>query len=86
MTRTHVLLQCPVFDDDVVKPGQIQTQELSHVGGDGLVVPSWLAVCWILGSSLSADIYSSEYHHGGGRDITGGFCPGAGFPSCYKSI
>jgi hypothetical protein len=25
-----------------------------------------------------------EYHHGG--DITGGFCPGAGFPSCHKSI
>jgi hypothetical protein len=21
-----------------------------------------------------------------GGDITGGFCPGAGFPSCYKSI
>jgi hypothetical protein len=51
------------------------------------VVPSWLALCWIarvLGSNLSADTYSSEYHHGG--DITGGFCPGAGFPSCYKSI
>jgi hypothetical protein len=58
------------------------------VGGDGLVVPSWLALCWIAqgsGLDLSADTYSSEYHTTGG-DITGGFCPGAGFPSCHKSI
>jgi hypothetical protein len=41
------------------------------------VVPSWLALCWVLGSNLSADT---------GGDITGGFCPGAGFPSCHKSI
>jgi hypothetical protein len=33
---------------------------------------------------ISARTYSLEYHHGG--DITGGFCPGAGFPSCHKSI
>jgi hypothetical protein len=39
------------------------------VGGDGLVVLSWLALCLIarvLGSNLGADTYSSEYHHGGG--------------------
>jgi hypothetical protein len=47
----------------------------------GLVVPSWLVACWILSSNIA---YSPDYHHG--EDITGGFCLGAGFPSCHKSI
>jgi hypothetical protein len=28
------------------------------------VVPFWLALCWILGSNLSADTCFSEYHYG----------------------
>jgi hypothetical protein len=50
----------------------------SDVGGDGLLVPSWLALCWILGSNLSADTYSSECHHGGRyykRDLPRGWFP-----------
>jgi hypothetical protein len=57
------------------------------VGGDGLVVPSWLALCWI------AQGFGFEFQRGHlvfgvcpRGDITGEFCPGAGFPSCHKSI
>jgi hypothetical protein len=55
-----------------------------RVGGDGLVVPSWLALCWILGSNLSADTYSSEYPQGGRyhrRVLSTGW-----FPLCHRSI
>jgi hypothetical protein len=56
------------------------------VGGDGLVIPSWLALCWIaLGSGFEARTPILRNITTGG-DITGGFCPGAGFPSCHKSI
>jgi hypothetical protein len=48
------------------------------------VVPSWLALCRVLGSNLSATPILRNITTGG--DITGGFCPGAGFPSCHKSI
>jgi hypothetical protein len=45
------------------------------------VVPSWLALCWTaLGSGFDLRNITT------GGDITGGFCPGAGFPSCHKSI
>jgi hypothetical protein len=60
------------------------------VGGDSLVVPSWLALCWIAQGSefwvrISARTPILRNMTTGG-DITGGFCPGAGFPSCHKSI
>jgi hypothetical protein len=52
------------------------------------VVPSWLALCWIaLGSGFESQrghLFFGISLRGG--DITGGFCPGAGFPSCHKLI
>jgi hypothetical protein len=57
------------------------------VGGDGLVVQSWLAMCLTAqGSRFESQRghLSSGYHHGGG--ITGRFCSGVGFPSCHNSI
>jgi hypothetical protein len=52
------------------------------------VVPSWLALCWrAQGSGFEPQrghLFFGISPRGG--DITGGFFPGAGFPSCHKLI
>jgi hypothetical protein len=61
--------------------------QILGVGGDGLVVPSWLALCWIAQGSVFEPQREHLFFGISPRgDITGGFCPGAGFPSCHKSI
>jgi hypothetical protein len=51
------------------------------------VVPSWLVLCWIAqGSGVESQrghLFFGISPRGG---TTGGFCPGAGFPSCHESI
>jgi hypothetical protein len=80
--RVYVLNFIAKFERlHTVRRHNLRAHAVLSVGRDSPVVPSWLALCWVLGSNLSADTYSSEYHHGGR-----GFYPGAGFPSCHKSI
>jgi hypothetical protein len=51
------------------------------------VVPSLLALCWIAqGSGFESQRGHLFFGISPRGDITGGFCPGAGFPSCHKSI
>jgi hypothetical protein len=51
------------------------------------VVPSWLALCLIAqGSGFESQRGHLFFGISLWGDITGGFCPGAGFPSCQKSI
>jgi hypothetical protein len=65
-----------------VQRGELDGEHMGFVG-DGLVVPSWLALCWVAQGSGFESQRGHLYHHGG--RITGGFCPGADFPSCHKS-
>jgi hypothetical protein len=51
------------------------------VGGDGLVVPSWLALCWIAQGPGSEPRKTTT-----GGDITGRILPSGWFPPCHKSI
>jgi hypothetical protein len=66
------------FDFVWVTMGAALPGEEAKKGESDVIPYIEIALCWILGSNLSVDTYSSEYHQGG--DITGGFCPGAVSP------
>jgi hypothetical protein len=59
---------------------------------DSLVIKLFCRRRWLSGTTLASLVLDSTARTPilrnitMGRDITGGFCPGAGFPSCHKSI